>query len=149
MAAPSHSSIRTHPERQPAAASFGNLLNLPNFLTLCRIASIPIFLTFLTRQRYAAALYVFAAAAVTDGLDGAVAKTATGLKVYLRENGPISGIRQILDRAGKGRGKVQLLLDLPDMHWEADLTLSGSYSISAAVFSAIRALPQVADVQES
>src|SRR6202040_2341742 len=74
MAAPSHSSIRARPGAQPAPASYSKLLNLPNFLTLCRIASIPVFLIFLTRQRYEAALYVFAAAAVTDGLDGAVAR---------------------------------------------------------------------------
>src|SRR6202030_3348626 len=73
MAAPSHSSIRPRPAPQPAA-SYGHLLNLPNFLTMCRIGSIPIFLIFLTRQRYTEALYVFAAAAITDGLDGAVAR---------------------------------------------------------------------------
>ena len=73
MAAPSHSNLRTRQNVQPAP-SYGHLLNLPNFLTLCRLASIPIFLTFLTRQRYTEALYVFAAAAVTDGLDGAVAR---------------------------------------------------------------------------
>ena len=73
MAAPSHSSIRPR-QAAPPAVSYGHLLNLPNFLTLCRIGSIPVFLIFLTRQRYTEALYVFAAAAVTDGLDGAVAR---------------------------------------------------------------------------
>jgi cardiolipin synthase (CMP-forming) len=73
MAAPSHSNLRARQNVQPAP-SYGHLLNLPNFLTLCRLGSIPIFLTFLTRQRYTEALYVFAAAAVTDGLDGAVAR---------------------------------------------------------------------------
>jgi cardiolipin synthase len=73
MAAPSHSNLRARQNEQPAP-SYGHLLNLPNFLTLCRLASIPIFLTFLTRQRYTEALYVFAAAALTDGLDGAVAR---------------------------------------------------------------------------
>jgi cardiolipin synthase len=73
MAAPSHSNLRARQNVQPAA-SYGHLPNLPNFLTLCRLGSIPIFLTFLTRQRYTEALYVFAAAAVTDGLDGAVAR---------------------------------------------------------------------------
>jgi cardiolipin synthase (CMP-forming) len=73
MAAPSHKPIHAVPEKAPAA-SYGHLLNLPNFLTLCRLGSIPIFLIFLTRQRYTLALYVFAAAAITDGLDGAVAR---------------------------------------------------------------------------
>ncbi len=72
---PAQSQKNVHPiaGKQPAA-SYGHLLNLPNFLTLCRLASIPIVLTFLTRQRYTAALYVFAAAAITDGLDGTVAR---------------------------------------------------------------------------
>src|ERR1700687_3910120 len=73
MAAPSHSNLRARQDVQPSP-SYGHLLNLPNFLTLCGLGSIPIFLTFLTRQRYTEALYVFAAAAVTDGLDGAVAR---------------------------------------------------------------------------
>jgi cardiolipin synthase len=56
------------------APAFAHLLNLPNFLTLCRLGAIPIFLSLLSRHRYSAALYVFAAAAVTDGLDGTVAR---------------------------------------------------------------------------
>ena len=73
MAAPSHGSIRPRRDTQQAA-SYEHLLNLPNFLTLCRIGLIPVFLILMTRQRYSEALYVFAAAAVTDGLDGAVAR---------------------------------------------------------------------------
>lgn len=72
---PAQTQKNVHPIKgtQPAA-SYGHLLNLPNFLTLCRLGSIPILLTFLSRQRYTAALYVFAAAAITDGLDGTVAR---------------------------------------------------------------------------
>lgn len=50
------------------------LLNLPNFLTLCRIIAIPFFLALLEKHRYDAALVLFAAAAVTDGLDGSLAR---------------------------------------------------------------------------
>jgi cardiolipin synthase len=67
-----HSPVQPRVKQQ--ADSFTRLLNLPNFLTLCRMVSIPIFLTFLSRHRYTAALYVFVAAAITDGLDGAVAR---------------------------------------------------------------------------
>jgi cardiolipin synthase len=74
MATPSQQkTIHAVPDKV-AAPSYGHLLNLPNFLTLCRLGSIPIFLTFLSRQRYTEALYVFAAAAITDGLDGTVAR---------------------------------------------------------------------------
>jgi cardiolipin synthase len=56
------------------APKLGSLLNLPNILTLCRLGSIPIFLSFLSRREYTLALYVFAAAALTDSLDGTVAR---------------------------------------------------------------------------
>ena len=51
-----------------------DLLNLPNSLTLVRIFSIPLFLGFLGYQHYRAALWVFGFAAVTDSLDGTVAR---------------------------------------------------------------------------
>jgi cardiolipin synthase len=61
-------------------------LNLPNFLTLCRIVAIPIFLILLEEQRYTDALVVFVAAGITDALDGAIARlthTKTTLGAYL------------------------------------------------------------------
>lgn len=51
-----------------------HLLNLPNFLTLCRIVSIPFFVALLSRNRPREALYVFAGAALTDSLDGTLAR---------------------------------------------------------------------------
>ena len=74
MAAPSQSQSpvrEIEPRRTPR---LGDLLNIPNFLTLCRLFSIPIFLSFLSRHRYTYALYVFAGAALTDSLDGTVAR---------------------------------------------------------------------------
>ncbi|HVA40109.1 MAG TPA: CDP-alcohol phosphatidyltransferase family protein [Candidatus Binataceae bacterium] len=61
----------------PAAVGrvrLGHLLKLPNIITLCRIGMIPIFLVLLSKDRFTAALYVFVLAAVTDALDGAVAR---------------------------------------------------------------------------
>jgi DNA polymerase-3 subunit alpha len=84
-----------------------------------------------------------------QGLDQAVASTAAGLKIYLRDVAPVAGIKQILDRAGKGRGKVHLSLDLADIGWETDLTVKGSFAISGAVLSAIKAVPGVMDVQDA
>jgi DNA polymerase-3 subunit alpha len=87
--------------------------------------------------------------AEAQGLDNAVAATAAGLKIYLRDPSPVGGIKQILDRAGKGKGKVQISLDLSDLGLETDLTIKGSFLISAAVRSAIRSLPHVLDVRET
>jgi cardiolipin synthase len=61
-------------------------LTLPNFLTLCRIVAIPIFLILLEDGRPVEALAVFVAAGVTDALDGAIARlthTKTTLGAYL------------------------------------------------------------------
>lgn len=50
------------------------MLNLPNFLTLLRIAAVPAFLISLTSGHYAAALALFLLAGITDAVDGALAR---------------------------------------------------------------------------
>ena len=54
--------------------SLWHLLNIPNALTLARLCSIPIFLALLSKREFNAALYVFVFAALTDALDGTVAR---------------------------------------------------------------------------
>jgi cardiolipin synthase len=50
------------------------MLNLPNFLTLIRILTIPFFLIALAYQRYWEALLIFAFGGFTDFLDGLAAR---------------------------------------------------------------------------
>ncbi|MGB7950446.1 MAG: CDP-alcohol phosphatidyltransferase family protein [Candidatus Binatia bacterium] len=50
------------------------MLNLPNFLTLIRILTIPFFLIYLSYHRYGAALIIFIIGGVTDFLDGLAAR---------------------------------------------------------------------------
>jgi cardiolipin synthase len=50
------------------------VLNLPNFLTLARILTIPFFLAFLAYRRYTEALILFSVGALTDLLDGLAAR---------------------------------------------------------------------------
>ena len=47
---------------------------IPNLLTLARIAAVPVLILFLYEGRYGAALAVFMLAGITDGLDGWIAK---------------------------------------------------------------------------
>jgi cardiolipin synthase len=47
---------------------------IPNLLTLARIAAVPVLILFLYDGRYGAALAVFMLAGITDGLDGWIAK---------------------------------------------------------------------------
>lgn len=50
------------------------VLNIPNTLTILRIIIIPVFVTAIIYGRYRPALYLFVAAALTDMLDGLVAR---------------------------------------------------------------------------
>lgn len=50
------------------------MLNLPNFLTLIRILAIPFFLVLVASHLYLDALLVFFVGAVTDALDGFIAR---------------------------------------------------------------------------
>lgn len=62
------------------------MLNLPNSLTLLRIAAIPAILIALDAGRYGLAFALFIAAGITDGLDGGIARmtnTRTDLGAYL------------------------------------------------------------------
>jgi cardiolipin synthase len=62
------------------------VLNLPNCLTILRIVSIPVFLIFLTDDRFGTALVVFVLAGITDSLDGAIARltnSRTKLGAYM------------------------------------------------------------------
>jgi cardiolipin synthase len=47
---------------------------IPNLLTLGRIATVPVLILFLRDGRYGAALVIFLVAGITDGLDGWIAK---------------------------------------------------------------------------
>jgi cardiolipin synthase len=50
------------------------VLNIPNTITLLRIVAVPFFLSLLVDGSYRAALIVFVAAGISDGIDGAIAR---------------------------------------------------------------------------
>lgn len=50
------------------------MLNLPNFLTLIRILTIPFFLVYLAYHRYLEALIIFVLGGITDFFDGLTAR---------------------------------------------------------------------------
>jgi cardiolipin synthase len=67
-------------------SKFIQSLNLPNIITVARILLTPLFLIFLEQKRYGSALLIFFAAAVSDGLDGFLARyfnQRTELGAYL------------------------------------------------------------------
>jgi len=73
----------TNPTPRPASSilppvvgrvRLGQLLKIPNIISLCRIGMVPIFLVLLSKDRFTEALYVFILAALTYALDGTVAR---------------------------------------------------------------------------
>ena len=63
-----------HTVSEPKGRARGHLLNIPNGLTLITLLSIPVFIAHLTKNHYRYALDLFVAAALTDALDGTVAR---------------------------------------------------------------------------
>ena len=79
----------------------------------------------------------------------AAAATAAGLKIFLKEPGPVEVIKQILGKAGRGKGKIELVLDLPEQKREVDVVLRDRVAVSPQVRGAIRAIPGVLEVLDT
>jgi DNA polymerase-3 subunit alpha len=84
-----------------------------------------------------------------EALDQAAANTGAGLRVFLRETGPLDSLKQILSRAGRGKGRVELLLDLAEEQREVVLSLPGRYAISPVIRGAIKAVPGIVDILDT
>jgi len=73
-------------------------------------------------------------------LEAAVAEAASGLRVVLGRAEPLSSLKAVLEREGRGRGRVALVLDLADGQ-EVEFELPRAYCLSPAVRQAIKAIP--------
>jgi len=87
-------------------------------------------------------------------IDGAVADAGgAGLRVFIEDAGPVSGIAGLLDRARgesrlKGRGPVQLCLLDPDLPGEVDVLLGEDYPVNPQIKGALKSLEGVVMVEE-
>lgn len=80
-------------------------------------------------------------------LGEAAVKAAAGLRVFLRDEAPLSSLATVFREHGeRGPGKVSLSLVAGDQEIEMDLPQG--YAISVAVRSAVKAIPGVIDVQD-
>jgi DNA polymerase-3 subunit alpha len=84
-----------------------------------------------------------------EGLDRAAANTGAGMRIYVRGAECLSSLRAVLDRAGRGKGKVEVLLDLDDQPMEVTLGLPGHYAISPPIRNAVASIPGVLSVQDT
>ena len=77
-----------------------------------------------------------------EPLDNAAAKKSKGLDLHLGSPAPLDSLKSILEREGRGRGKVKLFLALDDGQ-EVELALDGGYRLSPTARQAIKAIPGI------
>ena len=81
-----------------------------------------------------------------EPLDRAVANAVTGLKVFLRDEAPLTHLKTLFQSQGQGRGRVRFVLDIEEQ--EVELVLPGSYQINAGMRAAIKSIPGIVDVRD-
>jgi DNA polymerase-3 subunit alpha len=86
------------------------------------------------------------AAQKVEPLDGVVADAAAGLKVFLGKPEALPGLKGLFAREVGGRGRVSLVLDLPQR--EVEIAIPGGFRVDPKVRAAIKSLPGVVDVHD-
>ncbi len=81
-----------------------------------------------------------------EPLDQAMANTAAGIRVYLRSEKPLGPLKSLLEREGRGRSPVSLVINFDDGR-EAEFELAERFKLSTAGRQAIKAIPDV-EVQD-
>ena len=73
---------------------------------------------------------------------------AAGIRVYLKDPGPLETLHNLLNDHNNGRGQVTLLLELATMRREVEISLPGGFAITPQVRGALKAIPGVMDVHD-
>jgi DNA polymerase-3 subunit alpha len=81
-----------------------------------------------------------------QSLDDAIGDGATDLKVHLAEGACLARLRAILEDAGKGRGRVSIVIEADGD--EIEVALPDGYAISPAVCAEIQEFPGVVNVAQ-
>ena len=82
-----------------------------------------------------------------EPLDQAAARHQKGMRIYLRDERPISSVQQRLQV--KGEGEVSLILILDGGEREVEVKLGGKYQATPQIAGALRAVPGVVQVEVS
>ena len=75
-------------------------------------------------------------------LEQAIAKVGKGLKVFIRDQKSLGGLKQALDGGLQGRGQVRLVMGI-NLQQSVELALPGTYLISTDMKSKIEAVPGI------
>ncbi|MEO1190163.1 MAG: DNA polymerase III subunit alpha [Pseudomonadota bacterium] len=77
-----------------------------------------------------------------EPLETAASNAATGIRLFVSSKAPIPGLRDLLDRQGRGRGRVSLVLDL-EQGEELEFDLGSSFNLTADGRKALKSLQDV------
>jgi DNA polymerase-3 subunit alpha len=80
-------------------------------------------------------------------LDQAAAQTGAGMRVWLQQTAAVAHIRALLDREGRGRGRVVLIPRLDAMQ-DVEITLPGGFNVTPRLAQAMKVLPGVERVED-
>ncbi len=86
-------------------------------------------------------------ASAVEALDKAAAHAGSGMRVWLDTEEAVARIHTLLNREGRGRGRVQLVPRLGGGQ-EVVLALPGGFNVTPKLTQAMRMLPGVHDVQD-
>ena len=82
-----------------------------------------------------------------EPLDAAATRAGAGIRVWLRQTEAVAHIRALLDREGKGRGRVVLVPHLGGSQ-EVEIPLPGGFNVSPRLAQALKVLPGIERVEE-
>jgi DNA polymerase-3 subunit alpha len=80
-----------------------------------------------------------------EALDKAAAKVQKGLRIFVRDESPLSSLTQRLGT--KGDGEVSIVLMLDRDHSEVEVRLPGKFHVSPQTAGAIKAIPGIVAVE--
>ncbi|MGG5821033.1 DNA polymerase III subunit alpha [Falsiroseomonas sp. HW251] len=82
-----------------------------------------------------------------EPLEKAAQGIAGGMKLWLEQTAAVAPIRTLLDREGKGRGRV-VLVSVTGPGQEVEIALPGGFNVSPRLMQAMKVVAGVAEVQE-
>jgi DNA polymerase-3 subunit alpha len=80
-------------------------------------------------------------------LDAAVQNAAGGVRIWLQQTESVPHIRALLEREGKGKGRVVLIPRIDDGQ-DVEITLPGGFNLSPRLAQALKILPGIERVED-
>ncbi len=81
-----------------------------------------------------------------EPLDDVAAHAAAGLRVFLGEARALAHLRNVIGREAGGRGRVSVVLDLPER--EVEIAIPGGFKVGPKIRAAVKSLPGIIDVHD-